>query len=126
MAGVLYIVQLGNVEPWLADFRETAKGRIEFTLLDHDAPLEPQFRGITVVVDQGGHATRDMIDIGAEAPDTDGLHAGIDYLRLPVRSLPPLADLPEMGRRLKRWYGRHCLALQADELLARAAGPVLA
>jgi phosphoglycerate dehydrogenase-like enzyme len=67
VAGVLYIVQLGNVEPWLTDFRETAKGRLDVTLLDHGASLEPQFRGVTVVVDQGGHATREMIDIGAAA-----------------------------------------------------------
>lgn len=67
MAGVLYIVQLGNVEPWLTDFRETAKGRLDVTLLDHGASLEPQFRGVSVVVDQGGHATREMIDLGAAA-----------------------------------------------------------
>jgi phosphoglycerate dehydrogenase-like enzyme len=67
VAGVLYIVQLGNVEPWLTDFRETAKGRLDVTLLDHGASLEPQFRGVSVVVDQGGHATREMIDLGAAA-----------------------------------------------------------
>jgi phosphoglycerate dehydrogenase-like enzyme len=67
VAGVLYIVQLGNVEPWLTDFRETAKGRLDVALLDHGASLEPQFRGVSVVVDQGGHASREMIDLGAAA-----------------------------------------------------------
>jgi phosphoglycerate dehydrogenase-like enzyme len=64
---VLYIVQQGNVEPWLADFRATAEGRIDYGVLDHDAPLEPQLQGVSVVVDQGGHATREMIDVGAAA-----------------------------------------------------------
>jgi phosphoglycerate dehydrogenase-like enzyme len=67
VADVLYIVQQGNVEPWLTDFQEAAKGRFEMALLDHDASIEPQFDGVTVVVDQGGHATRAMIDAGAAA-----------------------------------------------------------
>jgi phosphoglycerate dehydrogenase-like enzyme len=36
-------------------------------VLDRDAPLAPQFEGVRVVVDQGGQATRPMIDAGAEA-----------------------------------------------------------
>jgi phosphoglycerate dehydrogenase-like enzyme len=67
VAGVLYIVQRGNVEPWLTDFRATAEGRLDVVLFDHEAPLEPQFRDVIVVVDQGGHATREMIDAGAAA-----------------------------------------------------------
>ncbi|MDX6597603.1 MAG: glyoxylate reductase [Gaiellales bacterium] len=67
MADVLYIVQQGNVEPWLTDFREAAAGRFDLALLDHDAELAPQFAGVRVVVDQGGHATREMIDMGAAA-----------------------------------------------------------
>jgi phosphoglycerate dehydrogenase-like enzyme len=64
---VLYIVQRGNEEPWLTDFAAAAEGRLEVRLLDHDRPLEPQFAGIEVVIDQGGHATREMIDVGAAA-----------------------------------------------------------
>lgn len=67
MADVLYIVQRGNVEPWLSDFREAAAGRFEMALLDHEADLPAQFSGVSVVVDQGGHATREMIDAGAAA-----------------------------------------------------------
>ena len=36
-------------------------------MLDRAAPLAPQFEGARVVVDQGGHGTREMIDAGAEA-----------------------------------------------------------
>ncbi|MDX6563466.1 MAG: hypothetical protein QOD65_3280, partial [Gaiellales bacterium] len=50
MADVLYIVQQGNVEPWLTDFREAAAGRFDLALLDHDAELSPQFAGVRVVV----------------------------------------------------------------------------
>jgi phosphoglycerate dehydrogenase-like enzyme len=64
---VLYIVQQGNVEPWLADFRAAAEGRLDYAVLDDDAPLEPQLHGISVVVDQGGHATKELIDVGAAA-----------------------------------------------------------
>jgi D-3-phosphoglycerate dehydrogenase len=63
---VLYVVQEGNVEPWLADFLDVARDReLPVSVLDHTAPLLPQFEGITVVVDQGGHATQEMIDVGA-------------------------------------------------------------
>jgi hypothetical protein len=64
---VLYIVQQGNVEPWLADFRAAAEGRLDYAVLDDDAPLEPQLHGVSVVVDQGGHATKELIDVGAAA-----------------------------------------------------------
>src|SRR3954469_18429251 len=64
---VLYIVQRGNEEPWLTDFRLAAAGRLDVRLLHHAAPLEPQFDGVEVVVDQGGHATVEMIDVGAAA-----------------------------------------------------------
>jgi phosphoglycerate dehydrogenase-like enzyme len=36
-------------------------------VLDRTAPFAPQFEGARVVVDQGGHGTREMIDAGAEA-----------------------------------------------------------
>jgi phosphoglycerate dehydrogenase-like enzyme len=64
VADVLYI---GTLEPWLTDFRDAAAGRLDFALLDPEAELAPQFAGIRVVVDQGGHATRAMIDTGAAA-----------------------------------------------------------
>jgi phosphoglycerate dehydrogenase-like enzyme len=64
---VLYLVQGGNVDPWLTDFMEAAEGRLSVALLDLEKPLEPQFEDVPVVVDQGGHATRDVIDAGAVA-----------------------------------------------------------
>ncbi|MGZ4171884.1 MAG: NAD(P)-dependent oxidoreductase [Solirubrobacteraceae bacterium] len=68
MSQVLFVVQEGNVEPWLTDFLQVAREReLEVTVHDHTAPLEPQFEGIAVVVDQGGHGTKAMIDAGASA-----------------------------------------------------------
>jgi phosphoglycerate dehydrogenase-like enzyme len=67
VADVLYIVQKGNAEPWLSDFREAAAGRFQMALLDHERDFAAQFSGVSVVVDQGGHATREMIDAGAAA-----------------------------------------------------------
>ena len=66
MAEVLYIVQEGNAEPWLADFLAAAEGRLDVAVLDPERPLREQFAGTIVVVDQGGHATREQIDAGAE------------------------------------------------------------
>jgi D-3-phosphoglycerate dehydrogenase / 2-oxoglutarate reductase len=67
MNDVLFIEQRGNSEPWLTDFQLEAQDQISVRLFDHDGPVDPQFQGITVVVDQGGHATRAMIDAGAAA-----------------------------------------------------------
>jgi len=65
---VLYIVQRGNVEPWLTDFRDAAKAvGLDFAVLDDEADLERKFAGVSVVVDQGGHGTKTMIDAGAAA-----------------------------------------------------------
>lgn len=64
---VLFIPQRGNEEPWYADFVEALGDRFDLVTLDHNAPLAPQFEGVRVVVDQGGWATREMIDAGAEA-----------------------------------------------------------
>ena len=64
---VLYIPQRGNEEPWQSDFVEALDGRFELVMLDREAPFEPQFEGVRVVVDQGGWATKEMIDAGAEA-----------------------------------------------------------
>ena len=63
---VLFIPQRGNEEPWQRDVLEALEGRVELAILDHDAPLGPQFDGVRVVLDQGGWATREMIDAGAE------------------------------------------------------------
>ena len=64
---VIYIEQPGNEEPWYTDFATALGDRFPHIVLDRDAPLAPQFEGVRVVVDQGGHGTRAMIDAGAEA-----------------------------------------------------------
>ena len=64
---VVYIEQPGNEEPWYTDFATALGDRFPHVVLDRTAPLAPQFEGARVVVDQGGHGTREMIDAGAEA-----------------------------------------------------------
>jgi phosphoglycerate dehydrogenase-like enzyme len=98
LAEVLYIVQQGNVEPWLTDFEAAAEGRVDYAVLDPERPLEPQLAGIAVVVDQGGHATQEMIAAGAAAGvklwqvlGTGLDHFELDYLR---SKRIPLANTP--------------------------------
>lgn len=64
---VVYIEQPGNEEPWYTDFATALGDRFPHVVLDRNAPLAPQFEGVRVVVDQGGHGTRAMIDAGADA-----------------------------------------------------------
>ena len=84
---VIYIAYPGNEEPWYTDFRTALGDSFHHSVLDREAPLAPQFEGVRVVVDQGGHATRPMIDAGAEAgvvlwqAVTTGLdHTDVDYI----------------------------------------------
>lgn len=99
MPDVLYIVQRGNVEPWLTDFREAAEAAdLGFVLLDDEIDLAPQFEGISVVVDQGGHGTPAMIDAGAAAGvrlwqvmGTGLDHTEVDHIH--ARGIP-LANTP--------------------------------
>jgi phosphoglycerate dehydrogenase-like enzyme len=84
---VVYIAHPGNEEPWYTDFNTALGDRFPHAVLDRDAPLAPQFKGVRVVVDQGGQATRPMIDAGAEAgvvlwqAVTTGLdHTDVDYI----------------------------------------------
>jgi len=67
LSDVLYIVQQGNVEPWLTDFQAAADGAVDYAVFDPDRPLADQLAGVKVVVDQGGHATKEQIDAGASA-----------------------------------------------------------
>jgi phosphoglycerate dehydrogenase-like enzyme len=96
---VVYIVQLGNVEPWLADFGEAAEaGGLAFSVLDDESDLEQRFAGVSVVVDQGGHGTKAMIDAGAAAGvrlwqvlGTGLDHTEVDHIH--ARGIP-LANTP--------------------------------
>jgi phosphoglycerate dehydrogenase-like enzyme len=66
LTDVLYINQGGGLlEPWLPDFLEAADQVVSVAVFDADGPLDEQFAQVSVVVDQGGHATREMIDAGA-------------------------------------------------------------
>jgi phosphoglycerate dehydrogenase-like enzyme len=96
---VLYIVQRGNVEPWLTDFRQAADAiGLGFDVLDDETDLEQRFAGVSVVVDQGGHGTKAMIDAGAAAGvrlwqvlGTGLDHTEVDHIHL--RGIP-LANTP--------------------------------
>lgn len=84
---VLYIAQPGNEEPWYTDFATALGDRFPHAVIDPGAPLAGQFEGVRVVVDQGGHATRPVIDAGTGAGVelwqcvTTGLdHTEVDYM----------------------------------------------
>jgi phosphoglycerate dehydrogenase-like enzyme len=81
MPEVLYLQQPGNTEPWLEDFLAAAEDRIDYALFDEEGPLAPQFAGVRVVIDQGGHGTPAMIDAGAAAGVTlwQALTTGLDH-----------------------------------------------
>lgn len=95
---VLYIAQLGNIEPWLGDFREAADGHVSVAVFDPERPLDEQFAGIRIVVDQGGHGTREMIDAGARAGVRlwQVLGTGLDHTEVDhiLASGIPLANTP--------------------------------
>jgi phosphoglycerate dehydrogenase-like enzyme len=80
----LYIVQEGNAEPWLEDFQAAADGRVGYAVLDAGRPLAGQFAGVSVVVDQGGHATPAQIDMGADAGVRlwQVLGTGVDHIEV--------------------------------------------
>jgi phosphoglycerate dehydrogenase-like enzyme len=95
---VLYIAQHSNIEPWLDDFRAAADGVVTMAVLDHDRPLDEQFAGVSVIVDQGGHGSREMIDAGARAGvklwqvlGTGLDHTEVDYI---LEQNIPLANTP--------------------------------
>ena len=95
---LLYIPQLGNEEPSYGEFLTVLGNRFEHVLYDHGVTAAGQFDGIDVVVDHGGHGTREMIDAGAAAGVrlwqvlTTGLdHTEVDYIlsrQLPLANTP--------------------------------------
>jgi D-3-phosphoglycerate dehydrogenase len=98
MPDLIYIPQLGNIEPWLSDFRLAADGRVEMSVYDHKRPAAGQFTSIRVVVDLGGHASRKMIEAGADAGVQlwQVLGTGLDHTEVAfTRSMGiPLANTP--------------------------------
>ncbi len=59
---VLFIGFADVVHPWYDDFLEGIGGKHTVELYDPTLPMAPQFRDATVVVDQGGWGTHEMID----------------------------------------------------------------
>jgi phosphoglycerate dehydrogenase-like enzyme len=64
---VLFIPQQGYQEPWLSDLHRALGPIAELDTLDPGAALDGRFDGVDVVVDQGGHGTKEMIDAAASA-----------------------------------------------------------
>jgi phosphoglycerate dehydrogenase-like enzyme len=62
---VLFLPESGHEEPWLSHLNAALPNGVELIVFDFHRSLEEQFVDITVVIDQGGHATRKMIDAGA-------------------------------------------------------------
>jgi phosphoglycerate dehydrogenase-like enzyme len=96
---VLFLGQLGNLQPWFEDV-VTAIGEAHCVMLyEPRAPQAEQFRDVGVVVDQGGSVgTHDMVDAAAEAGvklwqvlGTGLDHVDIDYI---VNRGFPLANTP--------------------------------
>lgn len=63
----LILVQEGTDEPWLSDLRQALDGFAEVRVLDLTRELAPQFDDTRVVIDLIGHASREVIDVGAAA-----------------------------------------------------------
>jgi phosphoglycerate dehydrogenase-like enzyme len=83
----LFLPQAGTEEPWLGDVRAALGNGAELSVYDKDKDLAEQFAGVRVVIDQGGHASREVIDAGAEAGvelwqvlGTGLDHTDVDYI----------------------------------------------
>ena len=63
----LFLPQAGTEEPWLDDVRAALGDEAELAVFDASKEIAPQFEGVRVVIDQGGHASRPVIDAGAAA-----------------------------------------------------------
>src|SRR5262249_25141147 len=61
----LFLPQRGNEEPWLGHVAEALEGVAELAVFDPESDPAPQFEGVRVVIDQRGHASRPVIDVGA-------------------------------------------------------------
>lgn len=64
---VLFIPFRDMVHPWYDNVADPLAGRCEIELYDRNRSFEKQVAGVSVVVDQGGWGTRDMIDASVDA-----------------------------------------------------------
>lgn len=128
---VLFLGQVRVLHPWYDDFVAALKARDgghEVRLYDRAAPLEPQFRDIEVVVDQGGVVgTREMIDFAKAAGvklwqvlGTGLDHVDVDYI---LESGLTLANTPgqfsaialaEHALFLMLWFSKNYAASQTS------------
>ncbi len=90
MAGptkLLFIAREGETEPWYGEFVRAVGGSFEIVQFDAARPAAKQLAGITAVIDNGGHASREVVDAAAAAgvglwlAVTTGLdHVDVDYI----------------------------------------------
>ena len=96
---VLFLGQPNNLEPWLRDVVTALGEAHQVALYDAGAPLGPQLREVTVVIDQGGGVgTRATVDAaaGAGVKLWQVLGTGLDHVDVQYildRGLP-LANTP--------------------------------
>ncbi|MBV9171915.1 MAG: D-2-hydroxyacid dehydrogenase [Chloroflexi bacterium] len=64
---ILFVGQAGNLQPWFDDVITAVGKAHRVQLLDPARNINEQMHNVGVVVDQGGHATRDTIDAAAQA-----------------------------------------------------------
>src|SRR5207237_538189 len=95
---VLFVGQRANLHPWFDDVLTAIGEAHEVALYDPDAELEPQVRGVVVVVSQGGIGTRAMIRAAAAAGVKlwQVLGTGMDHADVPfiLDQGLPLANTP--------------------------------
>ena len=79
--GVLYLPQPGVDPLWQKEVEAAVGARHDLRIYDHAAPLEPQFRGMRAVLDNGGSVgTRPMYDAAVDARLWQILGTGIDHV----------------------------------------------
>ena len=95
---VLFIPQRGYEEPWLSDLRGALGASAKLDTFDVNGAVAGQFDRVDVVVDQGGHGTKEMIDAAASAGVRlwQVLGTGLDHTEVGriLASGMPLANTP--------------------------------
>jgi len=96
---VLFLGTAERLDPWYSDVLRRAEGRWNIILFDPARSVEEQFRGTSVVVDQGGgNGTRERIDaaISAGAQLWQVLGTGVDHTDVAyfLQRQLPLANTP--------------------------------
>ena len=87
---VLYLSEPRQFKPWGEDVVAAVGERHDLTILDPQAPLEPQFSGIDVVVDHGGSiGTPEMMDAATDAQLWQIVGTGFDHF--------PLSHIESLG-----------------------------